>query len=82
MGTCLLLCEVSQKSIRGILRYIGSSKKWLQIMYELRTGLYAHKFATFWMLPKRFYHTFVFQITLNALYNQLKANRLARFRKT
>ena len=51
-------------------------------MYELRTGLYAHKFATFWMLPKRFYHTFVFQITLNALYNQLKANRLARFRKT
>ena len=25
-------------------------------MYELRTGLYAHKFATFWMLPKRFYH--------------------------
>ena len=51
-------------------------------MHELRTGLYADKFATFWMFPERFYHTFVLQITLNALYNQLKTNRLARFRKT
>ena len=28
------------------------------------TGLNAEKFATFWMFPKRFYHSFVLQITL------------------
>ena len=51
-------------------------------MHERKTGLYADKFATFWMFPERFYHAFVLQITHNTLYNQLNASRLARFRKT
>ena len=33
-------------------------------MHALKTGLYADKFATFWMFPKRFYHLFVLQMTL------------------
>ena len=28
-------------------------------MHELKTGLNAEKFATFWMFLKRFYHSFV-----------------------
>ena len=28
------------------------------------TGPDADKFATFWMFPKRFYHSFVLQMTL------------------
>ena len=27
-------------------------------MHELKTGLNADKFATFWMFPKSFYHSF------------------------
>ena len=27
LGKCLLLCKVSQKSVRGILRYLGISTK-------------------------------------------------------
>ena len=27
-------------------------------MHALKTGLNADKFATFWMYPKRFYHSF------------------------
>ena len=33
-------------------------------MHTLKTGLNADKFATFWMFPKRFYHSFVLQMTL------------------
>ena len=33
-------------------------------MYALKTGLNADKFATFWMFPKRFYHSFVLQTTI------------------
>ena len=33
-------------------------------MHALKTGLYADKFAPFWMFPKRFYHSFVLQMTL------------------
>ena len=68
-------------------------------MHELKAGLNAKKFATFWMLPKSFYHSFVSQMTFmhstttlraespsiflaRVLYNRLKANTLARFRKT
>ena len=34
-------------------------------MHALKTGLNynADKFATFWMFPKRFYHSFVLQMT-------------------
>ena len=32
-------------------------------MHELKAGLNADKFATFWMLPKSFYHSFVLQMT-------------------
>ena len=32
-------------------------------MLELKAGLNADKFATFWMLPKSFYHSFVSQMT-------------------
>ena len=33
-------------------------------MRELKTGLYADKFANFWMFPERFYHSFALQMTL------------------
>ena len=33
-------------------------------MHALKTELNADKFATFWMFPKRSYHSFVFQMTL------------------
>ena len=52
------LCEVSQKSTwKSIsLRYLGISKKGYKLfMHELKTGVYADKFATFWMFPERFY---------------------------
>ena len=32
-------------------------------MHELKAGLNADKFATFWMLPKSFYHSFILQMT-------------------
>ena len=32
-------------------------------MHELKAGLNADKFVTFWILPKRFYHSFVLQMT-------------------
>ena len=32
-------------------------------MHELKAGLNTDKFATFWMLPKRFHHSFVLQMT-------------------
>ena len=47
-------------------------------MRELKAGLNANKFATFWMLPKNFYHSFVLQMTL---YNGLNASSLTRFQK-
>ena len=33
-------------------------------MHERKTGLYADKFATLWMFPEGFYHSFVLQMTL------------------
>ena len=33
-------------------------------MHALKTGLNADKFAGFWMFPKRFYHLFIFEMTL------------------
>ena len=33
-------------------------------MQALKKGLNTDKFATFWMFPKRFYHSFFFQMTL------------------
>ena len=59
LGAGLLLCEVSQASIGGISRYLGISTKRASIMYELKTGLSADKFATFWMFAKSFYHSVV-----------------------
>ena len=32
-------------------------------MHELKAGLNADKFVTFWILPKRFYHSLVLQMT-------------------
>ena len=32
-------------------------------MHKLKAGLNADKFATFWMLPKSFYHSFFLQMT-------------------
>ena len=32
-------------------------------MHRLKAGLNAKKFATFWMLPKSFYHSIVLQMT-------------------
>ena len=42
-------------------------------MPALKTGLNADKFATFWMFPKRFYHSFVLQMTLTHSRRQLNA---------
>ena len=64
LNDCLLLCEVYQKSIRGVLRYLGISAKSVWIMNALKTGLNGEKFVTFWMFPKRFYDSFVLQMTL------------------
>ena len=33
-------------------------------MHALKTSLNADKFACFWMFPKRFYHSFLFQLAL------------------
>ena len=61
LGACLLLCEVSQKSIRRISRICT---KRAEIMHELNTVLNADKFLTLWMFPKHFYHSFVLLMTL------------------
>ena len=39
-------------------------KKGMYILHELKTGLNADKFATFWMFLKSCYHSLVFQMTL------------------
>ena len=49
-------------------------------MHELKTGLNADKFATFWMFPIT--HSFSSVNDPCTLYNQLNASRLARFPKT
>ena len=47
LNDCLLQCEVSQQSVRGISRYLGlSTKKGIHIMHALKTGLNADKFAS------------------------------------
>ena len=33
-------------------------------MHALKSALHADKFATFWMFLKKFYHSFVLQMTL------------------
>ena len=49
-------------------------------MHELKAGLNTDKFVTFERFPKRFYHSFVLQMTLvYTLYNRLNASRLRRF---
>ena len=63
LGACLLLCEVSQKCIQGISRYLWISTKRVYILHELKAGLNADKFATFWMFLKSFYQSLVFQMT-------------------
>ena len=74
--------SVRPKSVRGILRYLGISTKRVYIMHELKAGLNADKFATFERFPKRFYHSFVLQMTLvYTFYNRLNASRLRRFWK-
>ena len=50
-------------------------------MRELKTVLYADKFATFCMFPESFCRSFVLQMSL-IHYNRRNARRLARFRKT
>ena len=40
--------------------------KKVYIMNELKTGLYSEKFATFWVIQKRLYHSFVLQMTLQS----------------
>ena len=51
-------------------------------MHELKAGLNTDKFVTFERFPKRFYHSFVLQMTLvYTLYNRLNASRLRRFWK-
>ena len=49
-------------------------------MHELKAGLNTDKFAIFERFPKRFYHSFVLQMTLvYTFYNRLNASRLRRF---
>ena len=50
-------------------------------MHELKAGLNAKKFATFWMLPKSFYHSFVLQMTFMHSTTGQRQNTLGRFRK-
>ena len=50
--------------------------------YKRKAGLNADKFATFWMLLKSFYPSFVLQITfIHSTDNRLNAIWLAQFRK-
>ena len=42
-------------------------------MHELKAGLNAKKFATLWMLPKSFYHSFVLQMTFMRSTTTLRA---------
>ena len=43
-------------------------------MHALKKGLInVDKFATFWMFPKRFYHSFVFQMTVNIIHCTVEA---------
>ena len=52
LGACLSLCEVSQKSMKGISRYLRTSKK--GINYELKTGLFADDLLLFRCFRKGF----------------------------
>ena len=44
-------------------------------MHELKTGLYADKFATFWIFPERYYRSFVLQMTLPPRSQGLSSSR-------
>ena len=59
-----MLSDLSQKSLTGIMTYLGISIKRVYIMHALKTGLNADKFSTLWMFPKRFPHLFVLQMTI------------------
>ena len=81
-----LLCEVSQKSVRGISRYLGMSIKRYKLCMHWRLDLMqtnlnlllnADKFATFWM-----FSLIRFANDPYTLYNPLNASRLARFWNT
>ena len=62
LGACLL-CQVSQKSVRGISTYLGISTKTVQIMHQMKAGLNGGEFATFRRFPKSFYHSCILQMT-------------------
>ena len=49
-------------TLRGISRHLRISTKGINYQ-KLKAGLNTDKFATFWMLPKRFYHSLVLQMT-------------------
>ena len=80
MGACLSLCEVSQKSMKGISRYLRTSKK--GINYELKTGLFADDLLLFRCFRKGFIAHWRFPNDPYTLYDWVNASRLQRFRKT
>ena len=71
--------EVSQKSIRGISRYLAVSTK---ITHELKTGLKAEKIFYFLDVSGKVLSLTRFANYPNTLYNQLNESRLQAFRKT
>ena len=50
-------------------------------MYELNTGLNAHKFGNSWIFPKSSYHSFDLEITLKHSLNRWKQVDLRDFEK-
>ena len=61
LDKCILLCE---DEFRDILEFLQKGINYA-CTEELKTGLNADKFVTFWMYPKRFYHSFA--LPLNTL---------------
>ena len=57
LGVCLLLCEVSQKSIRGISRYLGISTKRCELCMNLRLELIQTNLLFFGCFRKVLSHT-------------------------
>ena len=82
LGACLLLCEVSQKSIRGISRYLGISTKRVQITHEHAEDWTECRQACYFFDVSRV-SLLLIQLVIDphTLYNRLNTSRLARFRK-
>ena len=75
--TCRLLCEVSQKSVRGISRYLGNSKKRYALCINWRLDLMQTNLLLFGCFRKVFItHSFCKW----PLYTLQPASRLERFR--